>query len=269
MFQRKGEAALGLFRALIIGAFILALPLALITTNIRIAVSERAVYDYAVKHYGAEEASGIPESELLRANRAIRSYLVNDEPGPLSITVTDSRGQAQPLFNPRETAHMADVRDLVQLLFSVQVVSVALVVSLAAAMLALWPPRALAAALLYASVLTVGLLVLSGMVSVSGFDSAWTQFHVIAFNNDFWELDPRTDHLIQMYPEAFWFDVTMLIGMAAIAEAVLLSLVAGGYLIASRPREERRETPAPRPLPLPAIEHRPGIAPPDPQHYVH
>ena len=51
---------MGLFRALTIGAFILVVPLALITTNIRVAISEKPVYDYAVRHYGAQEASASP-----------------------------------------------------------------------------------------------------------------------------------------------------------------------------------------------------------------
>jgi hypothetical protein len=78
----------GLFRVLTIGAFILAIPLALITTNIRVAISEKPVYDYAVRHDGAEEASGIPESELLRANGQIHDYLIHGGLA-LSITVLD------------------------------------------------------------------------------------------------------------------------------------------------------------------------------------
>ena len=243
----------------------MALPFALITTNVRIAISELVVYDYAVRHYGAEEASGIPESELIRANRQIHSYLTNSGEGSLAPIVVNARGETEALFNVRETAHMADVRDLVAALFSVQVLVLGTIVSLAVAMLVLWPPRALAAAAVYGSVLTACVLGLLSLVALSGFDSAWSQFHVLAFANDFWELDPDRDHLIQMYPEAFWFDSTMLIGVATLFEAVVISGVSAGYLVLSRPKNEPRLLPEPRELP-PRPDLRQRIGPPDPSH---
>jgi hypothetical protein len=71
---------LGLFRALTIGAFILAVPLALITTNIRIAISEQPVYDYAV---GTTAPKMRPASRvwLLAANDQIHDYLVHNRTG--------------------------------------------------------------------------------------------------------------------------------------------------------------------------------------------
>lgn len=261
---------MGLFRALTIGAFILLVPLVLVTTNIRIAISEKAVYDYSVRHYGAERASGISEAELIFANGQINDYLVHGRSGALSITVIDQGGDAVPLFNIRETAHMADVRDLVQVLFGVQIVAVGALMGLAVMMLVLWPPRALAAAALYGSVLTAIILGLASMIAMSGFDAAWSQFHVIAFANDFWELDPDTDHLIQMFPEAFWFDVTMMIGVGTLFEAVLISGGSVAYLVLSRTKEEPKVIPEERPeLPRPQLAaHPPRIAPPDPRHYL-
>lgn len=244
---------LGLVRALIIAVFILVIPVTLITTTVRVAISEKAVYDYAVRHYGAEEASGIGESELIRSNREIRDYLVQQRTGALSPTVTNRNGESEVLFNARETAHMADVRDLIGTLFTVQLLAVTLTLILGVAFLVLWPPRALAAAALYGSVLTAIILGLASLLALSGFDAAWSQFHVIAFNNDFWNLDPVTDHLIQMYPEDFWFDVTMLIGVAVLVQAVIISAVAIVYLVISAPPPEPRVTPGQRPdLPRPS-----------------
>jgi len=261
---------LGLFRALTIGAFILAVPLALLTTNIRVAISERPVYDYSVRHHGAAEAAGIPESELLRANGQIHDYLINDRPGALSITVVDKGGEVVSLFNVRETAHMADVRDLVSVLFRVQALAIGVLIALAVVMLALWPPRALAAAALSGSALTIAILALASLISLSGFDAAWSEFHGIAFANDFWELDPDTDHLIQMYPESFWFDITMLIGAATLLEALVISALSLGYMVVSRPRDDSSPKHEHRPARLrhPLREHPRPIAPPDPRHYL-
>ncbi len=223
-------------RSLLISAFILAVPVALITTNIRAAVSEQAVYDYSVRNYGAAEASGIPESELLRANAELRHYLTDRDPGPLAIRVRDNGGEIVPLFNARETAHMSDVRDLVRAVFRIQVLAVALVLTLAVVMLALWPPRALAAASLYGALLTAGIIGVAGFLAVTGFDAAWTRFHTLFFSNDLWRLDPSSDHLIQMFPEPFWQRITVILGGATLGEALMIAAASGAYLYLSRPR---------------------------------
>jgi integral membrane protein (TIGR01906 family) len=245
------------------------LPLALITTNIRAAFSEQRVYDYAVRNFGAEEASGIPESELIRANAQLVRYLTADDPSPLSISVVNNRGEEEALFTPREIAHMADVRGIVQSVFKAQIATVAFVLTLAVVMLLLWPPRALAAAALYGSLTTGALIGLVGFIALSGFDSAWSGFHNVLFSNDFWRLDPSTHHLIQMYPEAFWLRVTIALGAATLLEAALIALISGVYLLLSRPGEE--EPPVEKPVaavPGPAGHSRPRVAPPNPRHYI-
>jgi len=244
----------------------LAVPVALITTNVRVAVSEQHVYDYSVRTYGASEASGIPEGELIRANGEIQRYLMADDAGPLVIKVRNNRGVAGPLFNARETAHMADVRDLMQVLFAVHIIGVATVLTLAVAMLVIWPPRALAMALLCGALLTGGILGAAGLVAASGFDSAWTEFHVLVFSNDLWQLDPRADHLIQMFPEAFWQKVTTLIVMSTLLEALLMLGASAAYLVLSRPRFVERIL-----LPAPAVagpegHARPKLSAPSPRH---
>lgn len=267
--MRKGEAGLGLFRTLVIAAFIISLPLALVTTNIRAAFSEQRVYDYAVRSFGAEEASGIPESELIGANALLLRYLTADDPGPLSITVVNNRGEEEALFTPREIAHMADVRGVVQSVFKAQIASVAFVLTLAVVMLLLWPPRALAAAALYASLTTGAVIGLAGFIALSGFDSAWSGFHSVLFSNDFWRLDPSTHHLIQMYPEAFWQRITTALGTVTLLEAALIALIAGVYLLLSRPREE--EPPVAKPVvavPGPAGHSRPRAGPPNPRQLI-
>ena len=147
---------LAAIRAGLIALFVLAVPVALIATNIRIAVSEQRVYDYAVSTYDAAAVSGIPESELLRANRQIHRYLTIQDPPPLAIDVTNRPGVSGPLFTAKETAHMADVQNLVQTLFTVQVISAASTLTLAVLLLVFAGPRALAIAALGGATLVVG-----------------------------------------------------------------------------------------------------------------
>src|SRR3989304_5174627 len=171
----RKEAGLGLFRSMAFTVLVLAIPVALVATNIRFAVSDVRVYDYSVREYSAAAAADIPESELISANRDLRSYLTSDDPGPLHIVATNARGEDEDLFNARETVHLADVRDLVQGLFTVQLLAVALTLTLVVALLATGPVRVLAQALLYGSVFTVGLAGATGAIAALGFDGAWGQ----------------------------------------------------------------------------------------------
>ena len=277
MFERRPAADKGLLRVLLVGALILALPVALITTTIRVAISEQALYDYSVRNYGAEEASGISESQLIRANAEIRDYLVTDDPPPLAPQVTDASGESGALFSAKETAHMADVRDLVQAMFLAQVISVVLVLGAVAALVVLWPVRVLAAGLLYGSLLTGAVLGTAGIMAMTGFDSAWSDFHGIAFSNDLWQLDPDEDALIQMFPEEFWYEATMLIGLAVIFQAFLIAAASSAYLLLTRERTDAADRLPPAPeLPgreghaqeLPGRAGHQRIAPPNPRHYV-
>ena len=161
---------------------------------------------------------------------------------------------------------MADVRDLVQMLFTVQIASVLAVLTLAV-MIVIWSPRALATAALCGALLTGGLLGTAGVVAASGFDSAWTEFHVVAFSNDLWQLDPSRDHLIQMYPEAFWMEITTLIVTATLLEAALIGGAATGYLLLSRPQHVPLRPPLPAEVAGPAGHSRPKLTAPNPRHY--
>jgi integral membrane protein (TIGR01906 family) len=268
-FERKPRSELGLLRMIIVGVFILAVPVALITTTVRVVISEKAVYDYAVRDYGAQQTSGIPMSELLRSNGQIRDYLVTPDAGPLAITVTDNAGKSASLFNAKETVHMADVRSLVQLMFKVQLLSVALVLALAAAIVVLWPTRVLAAATLWGGLMTMAAIGFVGALAVTGFDSAWTQFHEIAFTNMAWQLNPLTDHLIQMYPEQFWQDAVMSLGGFLMAQAVGLAVLSATYLVFTRPDGNLIEARV-RPAQPDRDGHprHPRLAPPNPRNYV-
>ena len=77
------------------------------------------------------------------------------------------------------------------------------------------------------------------MFAAFGFEAALERFHELLFTNDLWRLNPRTDHLIQMFPEAFWRDATFMLGALCLIQAALIAAVAGIYLLSSR--GERRQ----------------------------
>jgi integral membrane protein (TIGR01906 family) len=186
----------------------------------------------------------------------------------MHISVTNTNGNKESLFNARETAHLADVHDLFQGLFTIQIVVLALALGAATVLLVTSPVRALAQALMYGSLYTAALVGGVGALAAIGFDDAWRQFHVFAFANDLWELDPATDHLIQMFPRDFWFDITLLLGAFTLLEALLVGCLSGAYLFLTRHQVEEDGPPRRLPLQRP-LEPRPRIPPPRPRHLTH
>ncbi len=260
---------LGLFRSIAFALLVVAIPVALVATNIRFAASDVRVYDYSVREYNAAAAADIPESELIGANRDLRSYLTGEDPGPLHIVVTNAGGEEETLFSARETAHLADVRDLFQGLFTVQVLALGLTLSLVVVLLATAPLRVLARALLHGSLFTVALAGATGAIAYVGFDALWRQFHFLAFTNDLWQLNPARDHLIQMFPEDFWFNIILLIGAFTLLQVLLIGGASGLYLYLTRSKEEGEEHPEPWvPLRRP-LEPPPRVPPPRPRHLTH
>ena len=203
----------------------------LITTNVRWAANEVRLYHYSFAKYDAEAATGISRSQLDAAADRLVRYFNNDEETIRILVQQDSR--RVPLFNEREISHLTDVKNLLRTVFRVQEASLAFALVFVVAVF-IWAAdaslRVLARIILQASLLTLGLLALFAVLALVGFDEIFLRFHLVAFTNDLWKLDPDTDHLIQMFPHDFWFDVTMLIAGLAGLEAMLLASLSAIYL---------------------------------------
>jgi integral membrane protein (TIGR01906 family) len=230
---------LGVFRTAATLLFVLCIPVALVTTNIRFMANEPRVYRYAIDEFDAVQTTGIPRDDLIRAGAEIRAYFNNDQE-TLIIEVTEE-GREASLFNARETVHMQDVKDRFQLANRAQEFSLMYVLTFIVVVV-LWAreitPRELAVRVALGCLICLGVLGAIGVVGLSGFDQAWSDFHELIFSNDFWLLNPATDHLIQIFPPDFWESIVFFVGMMVVAEAAFLLLGAGLYLGASRHKQE-------------------------------
>jgi integral membrane protein (TIGR01906 family) len=232
--------------------FVASIPVFLVLSNVRIAATDSHVYDYAFAAYDGATRTGIARAELDRAAEEIVAYFQTSERGSLLDIRVSVDGVAEPLFNEREVLHMSDVRDLFRLVFRIHELALVYAISYIAGVF-LWSRersmRRLARQLATAGALTASLFAFAAVGVLVGFDQLFTQFHVLSFSNDFWQLDPARDHLIQMFPQGFWFDVTLGVGMMSILEGGLLAALGLGYLTwldRDRPRWRARW-----PLPVP------------------
>ncbi len=237
-------------RGLATALFVLAIPLALIGTNVRVLANDKHVYDYAFGHYNAPARTGISRSELDRAGAELRDYFNNDQQ---YISVQVMQGDREiSLFNDRETQHLHDVKGVFQFVNHVQEVALVYIMAYVVGVF-VWarerPLRTLATHALTGSLLTIAIVGSLAVVAATGFDQAFTTFHHIAFRNNLWELNPATDHLIQMFPEGFWSDITMTLGLLTIVEAAIIAAASAVHLTVSRRSVQPALQPSRQPAP--------------------
>ncbi len=129
-----------------------------------------------------------------------------------------------PSFQAHEQAHMVDVRNLFRLAMGAAALGIP-------AIIALWLGRRKGSLGVYWRTAAgfLGVLVLLVIWGAMDFGSLFVLFHLVAFTNNLWILNPATDLMIQLMPTAFFIDYAARIGLLFAALA-LVSLLGAAYL---------------------------------------
>ncbi len=207
--------------------FVALAPVFLIAFNVRWVINFPPLYSYGFDRYDIARYTGIELDELTSAGKQIRDYFNNDA-DLIEIRIVVAGVRVMNLYNEREVLHMRDVKSLVRGVYRVSEISGLFLGLVIAGGFWVWRrefwPK-LNRLLRWGGGVTLGLVALVGLGSLVGFDRLFLAFHLISFSNDLWQLDPRRDYLIAMFPQGFFFDATMLIALAVILEAVALVVV--------------------------------------------
>ena len=70
------------------------------------------------------------------------------------------------------------------------------------------------------------LFAILGVAIGMNFSECFTIFHEIFFDNDLWLFDSRTDYMIRMLPEGFFFDMVIRIGCFFAGLLLILLIIA-------------------------------------------
>lgn len=220
---------------LAVTAFVLAVLTLPIAWSVRFTAQSGWWWERGFDRFDVERRTGLPREEIDRGAAELRAYFVNDAERA-DIVVTTRSGDAAPLFSEREVLHLIDVKRLLARTYDAGWASIGVMVAFVAGVVwwrrrggrhAVLHPLA-RAGVLAGAVVAVGIGALA-VVAVAGFDEAFRQFHLLFFTNDLWQLSSR-DRLIQMFPQAFFFETTLLIGATTIAFAALVGGAGYGYL---------------------------------------
>ena len=146
-----------------------------------------------------------------------------------------TRRTAQPVLNERERAHMRDVRGVFTgfWLAGRSPAAVVLVVSRSAGAQPGGAGRRVARGRRRRARRSRSAIAVVGAFVVLAFDAAFEVFHRLFFSAGSYTFDPRDGRLVQLFPEQFWSETPIAVGVVALVAAILT-------VVARRPARRRR-----------------------------
>ena len=215
------------------GAFILCLPVLLLTASLGGAVNSLWLYPHSPEKYQVKEdlaGAGLKlsDAELEDIYAALIGYF-NSAEAYIDLTVIQD-GETIPLFTPEEVIHFSDVKRLIWLDYWVLLGTMIYALAYAGIYL-FWRKdrRQLAWGVVGGSSLT--LLLILGLIllnTLAGFRQIFYQFHLIFFTNPYWSAE---GYMLLLFPESFFSYAALLCIFSIVAVAIILGGVSGGYLL--------------------------------------
>ena len=178
-----------------------------------------------MQRFAPADVSGLPEEAYPELGRHMADYLTGKKE-TFQYHLESADGSLLSLFHDHELAHMADCRQLLALDHTVCLVSLLLAAAGLLTAATLEPGTRLAFArggtrgLQAAAALAAALM----LWALANFDGFFVTFHRIAFRNDLWLLDPRTDLLIRLMPSALFMDLGLRGALVAVGWTAAVAL---------------------------------------------
>ena len=214
-------------------ACLLLLLAVLLCAAVRALGTDAGLYARCFRAYADTSRFGVGAEAYDDLAAAIAGYLAGARDTPQAEVL--AFGVLRPAFNDRELAHLADIRGLFRLF------RWAWVLLIPAAGLGVWlarrPDKGMFALGCGAAVLALAVLAL---LIARHFEAAFLIMHRLLFTNDLWLLNPNTDLLICLMPEAMVTVLAARLALIVIPAWLLAPTVAvGGWIII---REKRGRT---------------------------
>ena len=208
--------------------YIILLPTFFISVNVIYITNSDWLYSYGWNRNHIEKSTGLSIEQLNSGSNQIKSYFNNDEEY-LDLIIVEN-GIKYSLYNEKEVLHMKDVKHLMKLTQNTVILSG--LVILTHYLITIFNTKSLRKSIkqiLKSSKIsaysTIGFLSVFGLIASINFTWLFRQFHFISFSNDLWQLNPNTDYLIAMFPQRFFLETTIFIGIFTVFEFIIYLIV--------------------------------------------
>lgn len=219
-------------------AFSVAFPLAVISTFVLGLAHDAGFFHDGQVKFQVTATTRLTQAVHDRINVGIIRFFDGSESLPDALRAS---GAPPDVYSQKEILHMNDVRDVIRFFALLQRAAVVVSLLLVVGLVVRWNRggrRLASRAFIVSAAATLVIGVVVGALTYFAFDSLFLFFHQMTFHNEFWELDPRTDRLIQMFPFGFWYDA-----MVATATRVLAIMMLVGAIGIVTGRLESSPTP--------------------------
>lgn len=212
---------IGLPQRLALILAVLAMPILCFTTGVRVLALNPGFFEWGQERHMQYREPG--PQERAAADLALARYFADGaDTLPQQFRAVGLSGD---FFGERALIHMKDVHGLISLAgwgqtaTGIYLLAVLLLSGLGKGGLEL---RRAARSLAWGAGLTLAMLIILALGAALDFDALFLQFHLMSFSNDLWQLDPRYENLIRMFPAAFFMEAALAaVGLAA-AQATLI-----------------------------------------------
>lgn len=197
---------------------IITVPIVLVLGGIRLVMTEQFLeFEYQRAGFPEDNWGFTTEDRIYYGGYGVR-YLINNEDirylGDLTI-------EGESAFNERELQHMEDVQAVTRVAFQVLLLCASLLAGSVILLSRKQPTRPrMRRAIQGGGILTFGVTIFLLILVVVRWDFFFDTFHAIFFEGDTWLFSNR-DTLIRLYPQQFWFDASILVGIITFGGALL------------------------------------------------
>lgn len=214
---------------------VLLVPIVLVLTAVRLVLAPWFIqFEYRTPNFPDDSFGFTLDERLTYANYA-RLYLLNNSDINYLGELHFPEGEQAPpqscefmddctsLFNQRELKHMEDVKNVVKVALKIWIVSLGLLLIIG---IWAWYRKGIWLSIFRDAVAKGGWLtvILVGVIVIfflAAFGIAFVIFHEIFFQSGTWRF-LYSDTLIRLFPERFWRDTFLIVGVLAVVPGVLL-----------------------------------------------
>ncbi|MDD3923582.1 MAG: TIGR01906 family membrane protein [Erysipelotrichaceae bacterium] len=195
-------------KSILIKVIGIAFILVLVITSVDLVSFDRSFYEAEYRKLRIADDIDIAFTDLLAATDVLLDY-TQGEREDLDVKLMIA-GKKQEVFNIKEKTHMKDVAKLYHNAILVRNICLVVVIfGVIGTLIFRIDYKEILSSYNKISLLFVFFIGFLIMIAVVDFNWFWTNFHRVFFTNELWLLDPKTDILIKMVPERFFFDLVI------------------------------------------------------------
>lgn len=215
------------------------LIIAILITSVEFCAKDEAWVHKEYQNLNISDYTGMSVDDMCLAYNTMVNYMTGESDS--MYVMVNCFGSEVEMYNAREKSHMLDVRALYSgVMIARNAMIVFAAVGITAFVLIVKKNRLeeISKSFLIALASVVGVIVLIGIWAAVDFESFWLVFHAVFLNIEDSTFDPAISRMKRVCPEKLFFDLIVRIFVIGIGVCIILTVIAGVYLLSRRNKKK-------------------------------